>query len=66
MWLGVLILQSHNIKLQKACSGQIYGLDWEWEHPHESGRSLLFSIPWTKNLRTGETERWSMIGRPLA
>jgi hypothetical protein len=62
VWLGVLLLQNQNIKIRKQCAGEIQGIDWRWEDPAESGRSSLFSIPWTKNLRTGETERWNLKG----
>jgi hypothetical protein len=65
-WGAALIAQNEAIRRQKRCAGQVQGIDWAWEDPRESGRNLLFSIPWTKNLRTGETERWDMTGRRIA
>ncbi len=55
VWLVLLIRHEGRVRqMMRDCGLPCQGLDWEWVNPPDIGQNTLFSIPYPRNLRTGE------------
>lgn len=44
------------------CGMPYQGVDWDWANPRDTGQNAIFSVPWVRNLKTGEVMQMPFMG----
>jgi hypothetical protein len=64
LWLALLCRHEEEIRRIMRSQCLHYGVDWEWANPSDTGQPILASVPWTRDLYSGEITQWPlMVGR---
>lgn len=62
-WLLLLMRHEDRVRSYMCdCGLPCQGIDWQWADPKCTGQNAMFSIPWPRNLRTGEVIQVPFMG----